>query len=66
VRADGVGLRIHSSDSALGADNFGERGLTQSGETWTPPGLGDEHQRIDLNVSANLGSVNLNPEAGCD
>ena len=57
-------MRITAS-TALGSDNFGDAGLTKDGDdTWTRPGRRDGS--IDLDVSANLGSVNLNPEDGCD
>ncbi len=62
---DDVGLRIASSTS-LGSNNFSDRGLTKVGDTWVRPGLVASAQQISLNVSANLGSVSLNPEDGCD
>jgi hypothetical protein len=63
---DGVGLRIHSSSSPLGSNNFGDRSMTNDGGTWTRAGYETSTQRIDLQVSANLGSVSLNPDGGCD
>ena len=57
-------MRITASTS-LGSNNFSDAGMTKDGEdTWTRPGRSDGS--IDLDVSANLGSVNLNPEDGCD
>jgi hypothetical protein len=53
-------------DQALGSNNFGDRGLVRNGDTWTRPGFETATQRIDLTASANLGSINLNPEAGCE
>lgn len=63
---DGVGLRLRDSDSALSSNNFGDRGLTRNGQTWTSAGYGTSTVKIDLSTSANLGSITLNPEAGCD
>ena len=63
---DGVGLRIHSSSSPLASNNFGDRGMANDGGTWTRAGYEASAQRIDLQVSANLGSVSLNPDGGCD
>lgn len=59
-----VPLVIHV-DESLGSNNFGQRGLAKSGDTWTRgvPGVGDA--RIELSVSASLGSVTLDPEDGC-
>jgi LiaF transmembrane domain len=62
---DTVGLRIRSSSSPLGSNNFGDRGLTNNASVWTRPGFDASTSRIDLEVSANLGSVTLNPEGGC-
>jgi hypothetical protein len=63
---DGAGLRIRLDDSALGSSNFAERGLVRAGSTWTRPGFDSLSQRIDLTASANLGSITLNPESGCE
>jgi hypothetical protein len=61
----GVELRFRAGDHALGSDNFGDRGLTEAGGTWTTAGFDAATSRIDLAVSANLGSITLNPEDGC-
>ncbi len=60
-----VGLRFRGSDDPLSSNNFGSRGLVQNGRTWTTPGFDAATIRIDLAVSANLGSITLNPEVGC-
>ena len=60
----GHGLR-HSA--AFGhADNFGSQGLTRTNDVWSNqlPGLSTD--RIELTTSANLGSITLNPEGGCE
>ena len=63
---DGVALRFRS-DESLGSVNFGDRGLVRNGDTWSTPGYdGTAGPRIDLAVSANLGSITLDPEDGCD
>ena len=62
---DGVALRFRTNDS-LGSLNFGDRGLVQEGDTWSTPGYDGATPRIDLAVSANLGSITLDPEDGCD
>ena len=62
---DGVGLVIHTGQQALGSDNFAARGLVRSGDTWTRPGTATGAQLIELDTDANLGSITLNPEAGC-
>ncbi len=60
---EGVGLQIQASTS-LGSNNFGDRGLAKVDDTWVRSGTGSG--QINLDVSANLGSVTLNPEDGCD
>ncbi len=60
----GAGVRIQSS-SVLASNNFGERGLVQTGSTWTSPGYGLAPVKIDLSLTANAGSVALDPTGGC-
>jgi hypothetical protein len=62
---DGVDLRIRLGDNALGSNNFEEAGLVQDGAVWTTPGAGGGAPVIDLDASANLGSITLNPDDGC-
>jgi hypothetical protein len=62
---DGVALQIRAS-SSLGGDNFGSRGLSRNGDVWSNQVAGSSSGRIELTTSANLGSINLNPESGCD
>lgn len=63
---DGVALRVRSGDQPLGSVDVGNRGLVRSGDTWSTPGFEGAASRIDLTVSANLGSITLDPEDGCD
>lgn len=63
---DGVGIRLQHGDNALSGNNFADRGLLRDGSTWTSPGYANAAARISLDVSANIGAVTLNPEAGCD
>ncbi len=62
----GTPLRMQTGDSPLGSNNFGDRGLTRTGDAWTSPGYRGGPGSVDLSVSINLGSVTLNPEDGCD
>jgi len=63
---DGVALRFRGGDQALGSTNFEDRGLVRNGDTWSSPGFDAAATRIDMSVSANLGSITLDPEDGCD
>ncbi|MDP9483621.1 MAG: hypothetical protein M3P84_10410 [Chloroflexota bacterium] len=60
--APGTGLLIDST-STLASNNFKERGLIQNGSTWTTPGLSSI--QIHLSLTANAGSIKLDPEGGC-
>ena len=60
-----AGLRIRTG-GGLGGNNFADAGLDQSGDTWESPGYADAAAKIDLDAEANLGSINLNPDDGCD
>jgi hypothetical protein len=62
---DGVGLRIRSDKQALSSNNFADRGLVRTGDTWARPGFATASRRIELETDANLGSITLNPEDGC-
>ncbi len=61
----GVPLRIRVDDHPLGTTNLAARGLVQNGNIWTRGPWATASARIDLNVSANLGTVTLDPEDGC-
>ena len=63
---DDVGLRIRSSSSPFASNNFGDEGMARDGNLWTRAGFDTSQARIDLEVSANFGSVTLNPDGGCD
>jgi hypothetical protein len=60
----GVGLQVEAG-GALSANNFASRGLVQDGDTWTTPGSPPGAPRISLQVTANAGNIELNPEGGC-
>lgn len=61
----GTGLRISTNDNFLASNNFGERGLTKSGSTWTTAGFDAAATKIELSATANLGRMELDPEGGC-
>jgi hypothetical protein len=60
----GVGLRIETS-GALSSNNFADQGLAENGDTWTGPGLALNAPLVDLQVTANAGTIELNPKGGC-
>jgi hypothetical protein len=63
---DGVDLRIRLGDNALGSNNFDEAGLVQDGDVWQTRAPEPGAPAIELDASANLGSISLNPDDGCE
>ena len=62
----GVALRVQTGDNPLGSYGLEGKGLVQDGQTWSTPGFDTAPVRIELDLSANLGSITLNPENGCE
>jgi hypothetical protein len=62
----GVALRLTTGGNPLGTYDLEGQGLSQNGDTWTTPGFATATTRIDMELDANLGSITLNPENGCD
>ncbi len=60
----GAALRIEAS-SVLASNDYASHGLIQSGSTWTTPGYDGAAIKIDLSLSANAGSIRLDPSGGC-
>jgi len=59
-----IGLRIDSS-GALSSNNFASQGLIQDGDTWTSPSLAANGLQLYLQLTANAGTIELNPQGGC-
>ncbi len=57
-----LGLRIHR-DGVLSATSFA--GLVQTGDTWESQGYSIANHHADVTISANVGSVDVNPVGGC-
>ena len=62
---DGVDLRIRLEDNTLGSNNFADQGLAERDGTWWTPDPNAGAATIEISTSANLGSIDLNPEDGC-
>jgi hypothetical protein len=62
--APGTAVRIDFQET-LGSNNFSAAGLIQNGRTWQSPDYGTAATRVDLDVTANVSSMNLNPSGGC-
>jgi hypothetical protein len=61
----GVGLQLTTSDNITAGNNFADRGLTKSGNTWQSPDFATATNRIILETTANLGGLTLDPDGGC-
>jgi hypothetical protein len=59
---DGLGLRIHE-DATLSSSTY--NGLVRSGNAWQSPDYSSAAYHADVTVSANVGSVDVNPVGGC-
>jgi hypothetical protein len=59
-----AGVRIVHS-ATLSSDNFGELGLTQSGDAWQTADYGSAAQNVDLSISSNVSSITLSRVGGC-
>jgi cell wall-active antibiotic response 4TMS protein YvqF len=60
-----VGLRLAAGSNPLSSNDFEEQGLVRSGDWWETPGFATAEIRIQLGVTANAGSMSLNPQENC-
>jgi hypothetical protein len=64
--AEGTALRIRTNDNVTASNNFEARGLRRSGDAWETEAFSAADAQIVLDAEANAGSIELNPEEGCD
>ena len=57
-----VGLRVHQAGVL---SSFTDTGLVRSGDTWESPGYSMANHHADVTITANVGSVDVNPMGGC-
>ena len=60
--ASDLGLRIRSQ-AVLGSTNYA--GLVHNGNAWESPGYATANHHADVTITANVGSVDVNPIGGC-
>ena len=60
-----LGLQLTTSDNVTGGSNYASRGLIRTGNTWQSANLATATNRLVLSTTANLGSLELNPDGGC-
>ncbi len=61
----GTAIRIRSG-GFLGGNDFDAQGLVHADGAWSTPGYAAASNRIDVSATANLGSISLNPDGGCE
>ena len=63
--APGANLRLTTADSHLSSDNFKDRGLVRTGDTWTTAGAPVGAPVIDLRLEGNAVGFTLEGLEGC-
>jgi len=63
-RSADTAIRITTSENVAASYDF--PGLVQTGDTFESPGFAGAAVRIELDASANAGSIALDPEDGCN
>ena len=61
---EAVGLRLVTG-GALSSNDFEDAGLVRSGDAWETPDFATAPIRITLDVTANAGSMSLDPQDEC-
>jgi hypothetical protein len=62
---EGLGLRINTGDNPISSNDFDRAGLVKTDGSWETPGYATAAIRSDLDVTANAGSISLNPSQPC-
>lgn len=60
-----IGLRLITGDNVISSNDFGDEGLVRSEDAWESPDFATAPIRIVLEVTANAGSLSLNPGQTC-
>ena len=62
---EGLGLRLVTGDNPISSNDFDRAGLVKTGDGWETPGYATAAIRTELDVTANAGSLSLNPTQPC-
>jgi hypothetical protein len=63
---EGLGLRLNTGDNPISSNDFDRAGLVRTSDGWETPDYATAPIRAELDVSANAGSVSLNPSQPCN
>ena len=58
----GLGLRVHAT-TVLASANYGD--LVRAGDAWESPRYATANHHADVTIAATVGSVEINPQGGC-
>jgi hypothetical protein len=62
---EGLGLRLNVGNNPISSNDFDRAGLVKTDDAWETPGYATAAIRTELDVSANAGSLSLNPSQPC-
>ena len=60
-----LGLRFNTGDNPISSNDFDRAGLVKTDDGWETPGFATAPIRTTLDVTANAGSLSLNPSEPC-
>ena len=63
---EGLGLRLETGDNPISSNDFERAGLVRTDDGWETPDYASAQVQTQLDVTANAGSVSLNPGEPCD
>jgi LiaI-LiaF-like transmembrane region len=63
---EGLGLRLNTGDNPISSNDFDRAGLVRTDDGWETPGYATAAIRSELDVTANAGSLSLNPSQPCN
>jgi hypothetical protein len=58
----GLGLRVHAT-TVLASANYGD--LVRAGDAWESSRYATANHHVDVTIAATVGSVEINPQGGC-
>jgi hypothetical protein len=63
---EALGLRLNTGDNPISSNDFERAGLVRTDDGWETPGYATAAIRTELDVTANAGSMSLNPAEPCN
>ena len=60
-----LGLRLNTGDNPISSNDFDRAGLVQVDDAWETPDYASARVKTELDVTANAGSMSLNPSQPC-